>query len=339
MISPGFINRSQLAADLLGQLDELALKKLGLVFVRKNQDPNPLTSAGFHQWEAAFMDDLQNDTAAARDEAAAEVNGLIDRTSPYQSKEAYGMAIILGLIVIFNQLRDRTSPIANSLSKERTRLIAQSAGDNWYLNGIGPSRDLSSLELSTLAALAQNNGFYVSRFLTDTQIARARTIIGQSFAILGDDPSAVADVLRVAFEGQIGATRSYWRPYAVSVLNQARSYGSLVQFAWGGVKNFEYYNPQDERTTAFCNAIAGTTISVNVAMDHMERVSKASSIQELERIAPFVKPGSDAGSYVVTRDGEDTEFTEDEITPSLLADLGCLTPPFHNECRTLIVPA
>lgn len=97
----------------------------------------------------------------------------------------------------------------------------------------------------------------------------------------------------------------------------ASNVGRLITMADAGVEQYTIEAVIDKRTSEICIGLNGKLISVAKTMPVVERYLEISSLTDLEELMPFSKDGS---------------------TPSW-AEGGEGFPPFHQKCRTTVVPS
>lgn len=331
-MSTGHLNAPD---PLLSRLDDLFFAHFGEVFIRKEHAPDVLTPAGFHQLEGDLLIALSDATAVAREEAADGIRAAVAQASVYQSKPGYLADLVALIALIYARLRDRTLTATEPILTAAMLDMAQRTVDAWYLAGTGPAWTLNAREQDTVRGLRGNHSLFIG-YHFGTRLPAQTTARLQAMLDSVDAPRLLPDDLGDQLAAPAEDSDAYWLPVAVAALTQARSYGGAGQFRRAGTRWLTYYNPLDEHTTAFCRDIAGTSVKVSTVLDHLERLSRAESVESVQNLAPFVT--SKNGVYTVERGGVSTSFTAAEITPQKLEQLGTLAPPFHNHCRTLLLP-
>lgn len=119
-----------------------------------------------------------------------------------------------------------------------------------------------------------------------------------------------------------GPARYYFEGIAANAVTNARVQGKIASLARLGVTKYTLVNPMDERTTIICEHLHGTTYKVADAVDFLERLRGARSIEEYKSINPWLK--------------QDQFLALHQKGPDALAKAGVMLPPFHFRCRTTV---
>lgn len=135
---------------------------------------------------------------------------------------------------------------------------------------------------------------------------------------------AAGEALAAAFGSQITRSAVYWRGLAATVATRARSFGALSSFEQHGGTQYEYVNPDDERTSEVCRRLNGTTFTVKGALDLRQRLLEAKTPEDWKAISPWPKPRDLVGADGNLLDG------------AALQAKGIAWPPLHFHCRSVI---
>lgn len=144
---------------------------------------------------------------------------------------------------------------------------------------------------------------------------------GLSYAVAGER-------LQALFGAQLQRSTSYWTGLAATVTTRARSFGAISEMEQLGVVQYEYVNPDDERTSDVCRRLNGTLFTVKAAA-----AKRDSLLDEVETPAEWVAANPWPKVTQLTTDG-----TADGPLrpPAELTAAGIAWPPLHFRCRSAI---
>ena len=174
----------------------------------------------------------------------------------------------------------------------------------------------------------------------------ARKAITQEASVLireGKSQIEIATSMREAAEKLYGVGtfsgrgRSYWGGVAEHMATSAGVRGQLTEMVELGFTRYELINPIDEKTSPVCQVMNGKVVVVEDAVEHNERLAKASTPDEVKSVHPFAPGGStrlvnDALNRELAP-GPDVLSAKDSAT---LGKAGVMVPPFHFRCRTYL---
>jgi hypothetical protein len=188
--------------------------------------------------------------------------------------------------------------------------------------------------------------------------ALSRTIVAKGLGE-GLDSHEIARSLQTSLQ-QVGVDRGlwYWRMIASVQMSRARSYGQLRSFRDAGIERCIFTAVLDEKTTEQCRFLDKQIFSVGRALDRFERTAKLEDPADLFDLQPFMRMGKAAdgkgilyfmagGSKhsvaLVDKAGYGASDRVGEYTPLMsseqLQDAGLCTPPLHELCRSILLPA
>lgn len=167
------------------------------------------------------------------------------------------------------------------------------------------------------------------------------------------------ELLSQATKSMSGRSESYFRIYAGSLVNRARSRSELNAYNEAKIERYIISAVLDDTTTDFCRWADGKTLSVKSSLDVMDMAEKAGqSIEEMKFANPWVRErevGDAREMYVqygtpsnlqttriatITETGVGTGgkgIYKDSIETSELSKLGIGPPPYHGHCRTTTI--
>lgn len=188
--------------------------------------------------------------------------------------------------------------------------------------------------------------------------ALTRTLVARGLA-QGLDSTDIAEDLQKTLE-QVGVDRSlwYWRMIASVQMSRARSYGQLRSLKEAGIDRYVFTAVLDERTTEQCRFLDKTVFSVARSLERFERTAELKDPTDLFNLQPFLRTGKGQDGKgvlyymaqgvrqsvaIVDKAGYGSKDTVGEytslVTTAQLQDLGLCTPPLHELCRSIILPA
>ncbi len=221
-----------------------------------------------------------------------------------------------------------------TLDEEGLRVVGSTAkalGEKWSSLRVDPSFALENKE--GVEALRTTTSMYFAdeyEKQADRFRDRAARVLSDGLA-QGLGTSELAADLGAEFTGA-AIHSSYWETVASVHVSRARSFGSFATYKEAGVERYEVVAMMDERTTPICQAMNGRVLEVQAALDNLEEVEGAETLEEVKRVAPLMRlqngqPVLPGGQRVTSK------------TPSKkLMSLGVHGPPYHYRCRTTLVP-
>lgn len=292
-------------------------------------DPDPLTLPGFLQIEGKMVNDLVNATKDARDKAYRLIYQAADENADLIKKDSTGSFWIAVAFILAEYSRSTLDEVTPMTLDYQNKIAASSLASIAILLE-QEKRSLTDGELSTIKNLSDNGSYFVKkRFNNDLMNSFSESIADFKSGEIDRDEFIGA------VSSRITRSESYWPVYAVSALNTARNFAVLSESKRLEYLKAVYWNPLDERTTDFCNLIAGQEVSVSDALAGIENLANAQSMEQVIERSFFVESSDDGFSS--DRSGQTIEFSDDEILDVLL-QYGALAPPFHPYCRTLLLP-
>lgn len=163
---------------------------------------------------------------------------------------------------------------------------------------------------------------YAANVLADHQADYNTTEKGEVSHIRKEADLALADMLNNAVDGTTKMMSSISANLSTSRLV---SYGFLKTADSLGVTKYQLQAVMDNRTSEICQALDGRVFEVDRALDHAERVLKTSDPESLKSVAPFLKGTKSAVGHL--KRSSDKELQAE----------GVMVPPFHPNCRTVLV--
>lgn len=131
-------------------------------------------------------------------------------------------------------------------------------------------------------------------------------------------------LLEQAFLGEFHKSDSYWRGLAATAATRSRSFGAMSGMEAAGATRYEYVNPLDERTSAVCEALDGTSFTVKGSLELRDKLLAVDNPEDWKAISPWPKPQD-----LVGLDGELLGSAE-------LQAKGIAWPPLHFHCRSSV---
>ena len=202
-----------------------------------------------------------------------------------------------------------------------------------------------------------------SRFIQDEYARRGAAFRVAGLAIIvasllaGDSAEDIERKL-LARAGKAIDRPDYLKGVATAVLTQARTSALLDVYAEAGVDTFQVLEVLDERTCDKCGFMHGTEFTVASGRDLLGRVAAERLPSRIAEVNPFLREGVNAdGDRIIflVRGGRRTQLaviTQSRVgtvnrlgrfdppaDPSQLTRLGVGPPPYHPDCRGVVVPS
>lgn len=115
-------------------------------------------------------------------------------------------------------------------------------------------------------------------------------------------------------------SRNYWNVVASAGVVRARTFGNVASFEQAGVTTYTLRNPADGRTSKICIHLNGRTFRVKSAVKQRDAFLAAETPDDAKAAHPWPDPD------------EAVKLDTDQ-----LEEAGVLQPPFHGECRTVLL--
>lgn len=152
-------------------------------------------------------------------------------------------------------------------------------------------------------------------------IAAGRVIDKRGLAKLIEDVvGGVARAPKVAGAFS-GSSPAYFKVISATARNRGANYGALSSFRDFDVQRYRVTAVLDNRTSDICKFMDGKVFSVSTGLSLAEKVSNASSREDLRKVAGWrsVEEARRLGSATA------------------LSNAGLSLPPYHGNCRTFVV--
>jgi len=202
------------------------------------------------------------------------------------------------------------------------------------LDGVASSQSLGArFHLKDTAAvenLTNNTLYWVKEGGVRNINPRIAQIVQDGLA-QGFGRDDLANQLRTALGKQYAVEASRWDVVASSALTRARNSSRLRQMTTFGVTTIIFSNPQDQRTSAVCNALAGRTFSSSRVLEVLDSVENASTPEGAIDAQPWYSQKSDGQWRASTSAGQQNVTLDDII------DSGAVIPPLHGRCRSQLL--
>lgn len=207
----------------------------------------------------------------------------------------------------------------------RAMAAAYTLGRAEVAKPLGWSIDFELVDQDAVHGLANSGLWWVGDAYGDMlDTPKLLEVVNQVALQAGLGREAAGEALAAAFGGQITRSAVYWRGLAATVATRARSFGAMSSFEQHGATQYEYVNPDDERTSEVCRRLNGTTFTVKGGLDLRQRLLEAKSPEDWKAISPWPRPRD--------LEGPDGKL----LDPAALQAKGIAWPPLHFHCRSAI---
>jgi len=186
-------------------------------------------------------------------------------------------------------------------------------------------------DTASVRNLSNNTMYWVKEGATRSVEPRiAQVVQGALEQGFGRDDTAT--LLREALGKQYAVNASRWDIIASSALTRARSISRMRQVTTWGVITILFTNPQDERTSAVCNSLAGRAFTTQKILSVLDTVENATTPEGAIDAQPWYSQTKD-GQWKASTSTGSKEITFDDIVAS-----GAVIPPLHGRCRSQLLP-
>lgn len=232
---------------------------------------------------------------------------------------------------IVQQLEDDLDNMGRALTPEvrtgyaRAMSAAYMLGRAEVAKPLGWAIDFELVDQDAVHGLANSGLWWVGDAYGDLlDTPKLLEVVNQVALQAGLGREAAGEALAAAFGGQFNRSAVYWRGLAATVATRARSFGAMSSFEQHGATQYEYVNPDDERTSEVCRRLNGTTFTVKGALDLRQRLIEAKTPEDWKAISPWPRPRDLEGP-----DGK-------QLDSAALQAKGIAWPPLHFHCRSSI---
>lgn len=330
------------------------MKKLGVI---RKQDSDLSTPEGFLDWVIALALNLRTASQTAINRESKALRQMLSANWPTLT-EAQITTVLGDITGLIGKIRAQALSLQTPFLEFSAHDTSEAAKKDWSnrygFTGIPvfSARDLAVeqwLASSTANFMRARDGTILADFS-----AKARDLVRVSL-MEGLPQVTIAAKLKDLF-GAVQSTH-YYNLIASQFISTAMSYGALRSMEESEIELAEIVAILDFRTTDQCRFLDGKYIRVDTALDLMERLSQADSIDAVRNINPWIREGRDLEGkflYVLGADGkkkrvadvvrsgvgtdEDKGEFKNGISPTEFPVLGIGPPPYHAFCRSMLEP-
>lgn len=191
-------------------------------------------------------------------------------------------------------------------------------------------------------AIMRHHALYLRKHFSITEAQRAKSALNEAYSLYrSEQDQAIRDRLMAdhvwnKMQARMNLDQSYWRNYVTNSLTTARSYAYLKTYdQMPGVVGYRLIAVLDSATTPLCRELHNRVFPLEPALERMESMFTATSIEQIQNIRPFIHHGKGNTHYVAQ--GGLNVPVDIKDTRSLMR-AGAMTPPFHHGCRTIMEP-
>ena len=175
--------------------------------------------------------------------------------------------------------------------------------------------------------LARNNNYWIGEHYGSHVGPVIAETVKTEIVEAGLGRRAAGERLREIMEPQFGKrAEGYWRGVAASARTRARNFGAVESFVEGGFAELEVVAMMDERTSEICRAMNGKVFRVEWAAQQRDRMLAAKTPEEARDVAPWPQVDKETAGQIAKEDPRDIARAR-----------GILLPPYHFNCRTIVV--
>lgn len=262
---------------------------------------------------------------------AQAINTIVDARDDLDAGRIDRAAFELRARLAVEHVSDELARAGRQLPPEVQRGYAQAMAAAYTLGRaevakpLGWAIDFELVDQDAVHGLANTGLWWVGDAYGDVlDTPKLLEVVNQVALQQGLGREAAGEALAAAFGGQFKRSALYWRGLAATVATRARSFGALSSFEQHGGTQYEYVNPDDERTSDVCRALNGTTFTVKGALDLRQRLLEAKSPEDWKAISSWPRPRD--------LEGPDGKL----LDPAALQAKGIAWPPLHFHCRSVI---
>jgi len=215
--------------------------------------------------------------------------------------------------------------VSNMVCKEYRRAQLDGAARSQSLGARFRLKDTAAVE-----NLSNNTMYWVKEGSVRNVNPRIAQIV-QNGLDQGFGRDDLANTLRKELGKQYAVEASRWDVVASSALTRARNSARLRQMTTWGVITVNFSNPQDERTSAICNSLAGRQFQTSRLIEVLDSIEGAATPEGAIDAQPWYSQTT-AGQWKASTSSGRKDVTFDDIVAS-----GAVIPPLHGRCRSLLL--
>ena len=162
--------------------------------------------------------------------------------------------------------------------------------------------------------------FRTNQFFTDQVVPALQRQVGKLFETTAAmDPPNLSGIKSI-LDRRLKSV-PYWRVVANASASRAYHYGYLKAAQFQGHTAYRFVAVIDQLTSEICTELDGREWQIADAINLMEQVAGANSIDAVKSIMPWPRFADIKG-----------------LDSNALRDIGVMVPPLHGNCRSTIVP-
>lgn len=179
-------------------------------------------------------------------------------------------------------------------------------------------------DLDALQNLTRSGVYWIGKHYGEALPQSEMLGIVEKVYAQGLGKTQAAALLKTQFGETFARSDSYWELLAGTMATRSRVHGQLSTLEVIGITEYEFVNPDDERTSRICRRLNGRIFTVRRAVEIRDAVVRAKTPDAVKAIAPWPREKD-----LVNRRGR-------ELTDAELAAKGICMPPLHGHCRSHI---
>lgn len=312
-----------------------------VLIIQRESKPNPLTEAGFLEYEANLYFALEEATEGPAERlkkafAEAIENMSLGPIGRWKLKRKINRAL--------KDFADELLELTPGIAADHMIDIAEETVFESRLTTGFVQRSIQKSEAEPLFErhfLMNSNAMFQGAYLRDTLSKTAQNIVvkaHQDFADLPHDKriKATAQALKEGLGRTPQKVRQYWKTFSANALNNARTYALLNEYdSTDGVIAYRVHSVKDSKTTNICRALNGKVFPIKKALNKFKQFFGAKSLEEVSSISPMVFGDQKTGYHYMQGD---KKVSVDPDNHSKLVSSGVSFPPFHFNCRSTVRP-
>jgi len=242
---------------------------------------------------------------------------MMPETVPLDRQEALveQLAVLGESIRLSNDDEDSLAAIAaESYGRERTR-----TGLTLGLRANSPPMIFTVEDEAAVAWLGEETPFWIGKHYSEDLSGVIRRVAMEQGLVEGLDVREVGAAMERVLGGTFARTESYWNLLATNAVTRARNFGFVGTAGEAGLVEAEVLAMMDGRTSEQCRILDGTIYRIPDLTAQRTAMIGATP-EEAVKIAAWRKPDE-------IRD----------LSASELVALGVAIPPYHGNCRTILI--
>lgn len=250
-------------------------------------------------------------------------------------------------------------PVIETLTKQGVAMVTASKAAVAGRYDLPIAASFNTVDQKVIDHAASSQAFYIKDEFGKRQAAFstiARQIVARGLEDGLDKHAIGKDLAAAAGAAMVNRSESYWTMIASVFATRSRTWGTLSSFEEGGIERYEISATLDEVSCDVCRFMDGQSFEVASAVGAFQRVAASEDPEAVAKLQPFMHVGMSAsGDKGLFYGSGDSRVAVARVSDSAVGQKDALgtfshamggkeleknglgSPPFHPECRCLLL--